>query len=99
MPAFGRAFSLENRMDLTSLGINAGIIVAIMGITEVAKSQFDPAGKLARFYILLPTFLGLVAALVMTRPLEVQELAKNAILYVGAAVYLYKFGRTTVLGK
>lgn len=85
-------------MDFANLGIDLAIVAAIIALTEVAKS-LDPAKKLARFYILIPTILGVAAAFIVSRPLQWQEVAKNIVLYVGAATYLFKFGKTVVVGQ
>lgn len=84
-------------MDLLML-VDAAIIGAIMGIMEVIKVA-DKGKKLVRFYPLFVGVLGLGAALAKTQPFAWQQCGYNVLLYVGASSYIFKFGKTTLLGK
>ena len=85
-------------MDILTLGVNTGIIGAIIALTEVIKG-FDKEGKLKRFYILIPTVLGSLAALFKTVPLTWQAYGESWLIFVGLSIYIFKAGKTTLLGK
>jgi hypothetical protein len=84
-------------MDLVSLGINLAVIAGIIALTQVIKKQ-DKDGKLARFYVLVPLVLGIVAAVFVTVPLTWQGVGANAIIYAGVASYLYVAKRKLIIG-
>jgi hypothetical protein len=75
-------------MDLVSLGIDLAVVAGIIALTQVFKS-LDKAGKLSRFYVLVPLVLGVVAAFFVTSPLTWQGVGKNALIYAGVSSYLY----------
>ena len=79
-------------MDFAMVGINLAIVAGIIGITEVVKT-FLPE-KLKRFTILVPTILGVVAAVVLGLSGGWKEVLKDCIIYVGSATYVWKFGKT-----
>jgi hypothetical protein len=81
-------------MDFAALGINLAIIGGIIGLTEVVKLFIPP--KFVNFIILVPTVLGAVAALALGWNRGWTEVVKQIIIYVGAATYIYKFGKTVV---
>ena len=78
--------------------IDMAIIGAIMGLMEVLKG-FDKEKKLARFYPLAVLLMGLAAAAFKAVPFTWQTFGYNTLLYVGASSFVFKFGKTTVLGK
>jgi hypothetical protein len=84
-------------IDLLSF-VDVAIIGSIMAIMEVLKSA-DDKGKFSRLYPLFVLILGVTAALFKTVPLSWQAFGNNAIIYVGASSFIYKFGKTTVMGK
>ncbi len=75
-----------------------GMIAAILAATEVIKS-FDVNNKLWRFYPVIPLVLGIIAAFATADTLTFQKVLEKTILYVGPATYIFKFGKTTLLGK
>lgn len=85
-------------MNLLGLGVNASVILAIIALSQVIKT-LDKENKFKRFYILIPSVLAIIAALALTRPLQWQEFLKHVIIYVGMSTYIFKTGKTTILGK
>lgn len=85
-------------MDILTLGVNIGVIGAIIAITEVVKG-FDKQGKFTRWYPLIPMILGTGAAFFKTVPLTWQGYGENWLLYVGLSTYIFKAGKTTLLGR
>lgn len=78
-------------MDLKALGIDTAIIAGIIAITQAVKA-LDSENRLKRFYILVPTILGFLAALFITTPPTWQAVGRNALVYIGAATYFYSAG-------
>ena len=83
-------------MDIAFIGINLGIVAGIVGLTEVIKVIIPDNFK--RFILLVPTVLGLAAALIMGWG-DWKEVLKDCIIYVGAATYVFKFGKTVIAGQ
>lgn len=84
-------------MDFLNLGINTAVVAGIIAITKVITG-FDKEGKYARWYPIIPAILGIAAAILATSPFAWRTFGNNALIYTGAATYLYKVGKTTVLG-
>lgn len=84
-------------MDFTNL-LDMGMIGAILMFTEFIKS-LDKDNKFTRFYPVVPLLLGVVAAFATAETITFQTVVAKIILYVGPATYIYKFGKTTVMGK
>ncbi len=84
-------------MDILTIGLNAGIIAGIIGLTEVIK-KIIPV-KLEGWVIIVPLLLGVAAAVGLTKPLEWQGVVVNAIIYAGASTYAWKLGKTILVGK
>jgi hypothetical protein len=84
-------------IDLSNL-LDMGIIGAIIAIMQVLKS-FDVNKKFTRFYPLGVLILALAAAAFKSMPLTWQTFGYNAMLYAGTSSFIFKFGKTTVLGK
>jgi hypothetical protein len=84
-------------IDLSSL-LNMGIIGSIIALTKLITSM-DKGRKLERLYPAIPLILGIIAALFVTVPLEWQAYGANVLMLGPTAAYIYKFGKTTVLGK
>lgn len=84
-------------MDFLNL-LDGALIGAIIAIMEVLKSM-DTAKKFTRWYPFVVLILALVAAAFKANPFTWQTFGYNAILYAGASSYIYKLGRTTILGK
>lgn len=85
-------------MDILTLGVNMGVIGAIIALTELVKG-LDKENKYTRFYPIIPMVLGTVAALFKTTPLTWQGYGENWLLYVGLSTYIFKAGKTTLLGR
>jgi hypothetical protein len=81
-------------MDFAKLGVNLGIVAGIIGITEVIK--FILPVTLTKFVIIIPAILGAVAAVALEWGEGWTTIVKNCIIYVGAATYIWKFGKTVV---
>jgi len=78
--------------DITSLGLDMGIILGIIFIGQFVKkflSKCNIPTKHKKWFIFMPLGLSLLAALVATRPLAVQDFFKNLIVYTGASSYIY----------
>ncbi len=91
-------------MDIMTLGADAAVIGAIIGITKVITSveewiNMKKITDYPRYYPLIPAVLGAIAAVFMTRPLGWQEYGRNFLIYVGTSTYIYKLGKTTLLNK
>jgi glucose-6-phosphate-specific signal transduction histidine kinase len=84
-------------MDFLSLGINLAVVAGIIGITEMVKTVLPE--KLLRFVILVPTILGVIAAMAIGWGGGWKEVVKDCIIYVGAATYIWRFGKTVVAGQ
>lgn len=81
-------------MNLVDMAIVGAVIFAV----ELIKG-FDKNNKYVRFYPLIVAALGLLAALFKTEPFAWRTFGYNAMLYVAVPSYIYKFGKTTVMGK
>ena len=79
-------------MDLGSFGINLALIAGIIALTTVVK-KLDVKRRLKRVYVLIPLALGILAAVLVTSPLEWRGVGVNAIIYAGIASYLYSAGK------
>jgi Ca2+/Na+ antiporter len=79
-------------MDIGTLGINVALIAGIIALTAVVK-KLDVKGRLKRVYVLIPLALGILAAVLVTTPLEWQGVGVNAIIYAGIASYFYSAGK------
>lgn len=78
--------------------LDMGIIGVIIGLMEVIKSM-DKDRKLARWYPLMVLLLGVVAGVLRAPSMEWRELSYTVLMYGGGASIIFKFGKTTVLGK
>jgi hypothetical protein len=78
--------------------VDMAIVGSIIGLMQVVKAM-DTEQKMARFYPLFVMVMGVVAAATKTSPWSIQMFGYNSLLYVGASSFIYKFGKTTVLGK
>ena len=85
-------------MDLSAVVKDAGVLAGIIGLTGCIKSM-DTKQRFKRFYVLIPAILGIVAALALAQPFTWQEILKQALIYAGVASWVYKTGKTAVLGK
>ena len=86
-------------MDLTSLGIDLGIIVAIGAITEYIKS-LDKNAKLKRIYVLLPVLLAVIASVgIAVSTKEWSTILINTIKYFGITSFGYSFIKKALLNK
>ena len=84
-------------MDFMNM-VDMVIIGAIMALMEIIKS-LDARKKYKRFYPLLVALLGVAAALFKADPLDWQTVGYQVMVYVAVPSYIFKFGKTTVMGK
>lgn len=84
-------------MELSTLGLNTGLIVGLIGLCEFIK-RFDTGEKLKRFYPLLPLLLGAGASVVMTLSegaWDWKAFAISALTYAGVASLAYNLVKKT----
>jgi hypothetical protein len=86
-------------MDLLTLGLDMIFIAGIVIVVKVATMLFDPAGKLARWYPLAPLIVSAPLAVVRYWALGWQMIVFNAVVFGFAAAWVYKTGKTTILGQ
>lgn len=84
---------------MATLGLDLGIIAAIIAATKVLTMVIDPAKKLERWYPLLPVFLGAAITIPLFWPDGVLVIIVKAFVYGFAAGHIYKTGKTTILGE
>ena len=84
-------------MDFMNV-VDMVIIGAIMALMEIVKS-LDANKKYRRYYPLLVAVLGVAAALFKANPLNWQTIGYQIMVYVAVPSYIFKFGKTTVMGK
>ena len=85
-------------MDFGSFGVDMGILVATVGISEYIKT-FDKENKLKRFYIFLPGVLSVIAGVIMTDPFTWQDMFVNVFKYFGIATFAYGFIKKVLMLK
>lgn len=85
-------------MDFSDLGINMAVVGGIIAITRIITT-LDKENKLVRYYPVIPAVLAVAVAAFQTEPFSWQAFGTNFFIYVGAATYIYKFGKTTLLNK
>lgn len=86
-------------MDFTSLGLDASILFAIVGISELIKNKLDKKNKFKRFYILLPLIISFIAAIFVSEPFTWQEYLKNVFIYTGVSSYGYNVIKNSIPNK
>lgn len=84
-------------LDWGSLGIDAGIIAAIVGMTQGFKVMVLRRKKV-RWLILVPVVLGVLAALVKADAMTLRAVGELALKYAGLSVAAYSAGKV-VAGK
>ncbi len=84
--------------ELKALGVDAAVVFGIVAITQGIKA-LDTQNKFKRLYIIIPTVLGAFAALFVTEPFSWQDFGRNALVYIGAATYVYSAGRKMIFSK
>ena len=84
-------------MDMMNV-VDMVIVSAIIAAMEVIKG-FDEERKLKRLYPLFVALLGIAAAVFKANPLNWQTLGYHMMVYVAVPSYVFKFGKTTILGK
>lgn len=90
-------------MDLTSLGLNTALIVAIVGLSEFTKRLLEAyiknkkvVGVLKRSYILIPLIFSIIAAIFMTRAGN-DTFLYNVFVYFGVSSLAYGLIKKTFL--
>jgi len=81
-------------MNFESLGINTGLVVAMMAIIEVIK-EVDKKNVLEKLYVLFPILLSIGVSFLVTRPIEWQMYFTNLVIYAGVTSYLYSILKKT----
>ena len=81
--------------SLPAIGVNSGLVFGIIFLTQTLKS-LDKKNKFKKFYIFLPLVLGVAAAFLTTKPLDVQGIVTNALVYTGVSAYFYKTGKNFI---
>jgi len=84
--------------DLTSLGLDALVLLGIIGVSQGIKYAFGLHKNKAQWFIVVPMSLGVVAALLRADPWVLANVVKQTFGYAGAAAMLYIVG-LKVLGK
>ena len=84
-------------MDFLNV-VDMVIVGAIMAAMEIIKS-LDKEKKLCRLYPLFVALLGVVAALFKANPFTWQTVGYQVMVYVAVPSYIFKFGKTTIMGK
>lgn len=86
-------------MDIASLGVDAGVIIAIGAISEAIKKA-DPENKFKRFYLLIPVALSAICAVgVALSTQEWSSLVINIVKYFGVSNLGYGVIKKTILKK
>lgn len=78
--------------------LDMGIIGVIIGIMEIIKAA-DQNRKLARWYPLMVLLLGVLAGFLRAPSMGWRDLGYNILMYGGGASIIFKFGKTTIMGK
>lgn len=86
-------------MDFTSLGLDASILFAIVGISELIKNKLDKENKFKKFYVLLPLIISFIAATFVSEPFTWQEYLKNVFIYTGISSYAYDLIKNKISNK
>lgn len=86
-------------MDLSSLGIDLAIVVAIGAIAEWIKKQ-DVTQKFKRFYVLIPLVLSILSAVGLSISSgDYSTILLDTIKYFGIASFGYSFIKKTLINK
>ena len=86
-------------MDLASLGLDLGIVGAIICATKLLTVIIDPAKKLERWYPLMPVFFGAMISVPLYWNDGILSIIVKAFVYGFVAGHLYKTSKTTILGE
>ncbi len=82
-------------ISLNSLGINTGVIVAIVSLSEVLKS-FDKTKKFKKIYTLIPFLFSIIFALVTITPISFSGIIYKALLLFGASSFSYNIIKKSI---
>jgi hypothetical protein len=86
-------------MDISSVGIDVGIVAAIVVAVKGVTRYLDPKGKLARLYPLFPIVLAVPCAILRNMGKPWYEVTLQAFIYGCFAGQAYKTGKTTIFGQ
>lgn len=86
-------------MDLTSIGIDAALVAAIVGLVKVLTTVFDPKAALSRWYPLLPLLLAIPCAMAKFWFDGAPKVILMAFVYGALAAFAYKTGKTTIMNQ
>lgn len=85
-------------MDILTILPNAGVVVAIIALTQVVKTV-DKAGLLAGWYVLIPLVLGVALGVPVSFAAGQTmwyQIVLNCFLESAGAAFLWKIGRTVL---
>jgi len=85
-------------MDIMKFVEYPVVMVVVMMLSELVKKAFDKEGKYKKYYLLIPTVIGLVASVLstMAKGWDWADFGINVMVYVTACTYVWKFGKTMV---
>ncbi len=85
-------------MDILKMVEYPAVMAVVMMLSELVKKSFDKEGKYKKFYLLVPTVLGLIAAVFSTlaKGWDWANFGINVMVYVTACTYVWKFGKTVI---
>ena len=89
-------------MDILTLGLNGLAVGVIVAVTKLITSAFDPAKAFARWWPIFPAILAVIPALLLAKPLawvNWQAITWSWFTLAAGAAYVYKFGKSTILGQ
>lgn len=88
---------MMNIGSIGSIGLNTGLIVAIVGLCEFIK-KLDNLDKFKKFYIFLPLVFSIVASLFMSTG-GFKAISLNTFIYFGVSTLAYKTVLRAFLSK
>jgi uncharacterized membrane protein YeaQ/YmgE (transglycosylase-associated protein family) len=85
-------------MDFAKLGLDLGIIGAIIAATKILTLVIDPQKKLERWYPLLPVLIGAAITIPLFWRDGTLVIIVKAFVYGFGAGHIYKTGKSIILG-
>ena len=86
-------------MDLTTLGLDAALVAAIIAGTKLLTRMLDPKKLAERWYPLIPIAMAVPVAMLRYWSEGPLKIALMAIVYGFIAGHAYKTGKTTILDQ
>ena len=75
-------------VNLNSLGINSGTVIAIVALSEIIKN-LDKKKKFKRFYVLLPFAFSIIFAIITNSTITISNIIYTALMLFGASSFSY----------